>query len=625
GVLLILFPLKRWLNWSGLLSAMALAAISPTAVYYSRDNIHEMYLMFFTAGTFVCGYLFIATMKNKYLYLSAALLALMFATKETTMVTLVIWCISAIGSSIFTTKPTLDIFKRFGTSIKESFNIYKKPLFILFFAVSIITIGLVFFSDSFKQIETRWYIALLTKGITMMTFFFAFTMFFQNLRAKFKTLLISWVIFFAVLSFFFSSYFSYGDGVGKFFQAFEMWTHQGTVGSLHTKPFGYYLKILYRFEKPILILGLGGIIFSFWKRKPIDLFTAFFAIGSFLAFSIIPYKTPWCVQNIMLPLFILSGLFFKYLFELTSSFILRSAYVPLFLIVLFSSLSLSADVNYLSYDNNSYEIVYVQTLRSAKDLAKRIEELSNVKFQGRETKILMASPDNLPLNWYLRKTSNYWFQKVVEDADNYPIIIARRDQEGEIESKMKKKYQKEQYSLRPGIGLTLYYQGDDQVRIIPEKFNLTDTIDLSEKSSLLKPGLLGEVYGHVNFSGKKLGERIDEKIDFRYDTDLEKPYPAPFCIVWNGYLKVPESGDYIISSISDDGSFVFIDGKQIVDNGGEHGEQRRSRDVFLGKGYHEIQVKYFDLMGGAIMRLYWKQPGRLGEKPLTGEYLFHLD
>jgi len=111
-VVVLLIPLKKLLNWSGLLSAMALAAISPTAVYYSRDNVHEIYLMFFTIGAFSCGYLFFKNEKKRYLYLTAIFIALMFATKETTMVTLVVWCISLVCASFFTTKPMSQVFKR---------------------------------------------------------------------------------------------------------------------------------------------------------------------------------------------------------------------------------------------------------------------------------------------------------------------------------------------------------------------------------------------------------------------------------------------------------------------------------------------------------------------------------
>jgi uncharacterized protein (TIGR03663 family) len=625
GLVLMLLPLKKWLNWSGLLTAMALAAISPSLVYFSRDNIHEIYLAFFTVGTFVMGYLYFTTIKDKFLYLAAMFLALMFTAKETTIVTLVIFCLSAIGATIFSTKPFGDVRKRFLASIKEAFIIYKKPLLFILIGITFITVGMILFSSGLmKKYELKWYFALATKGISMMTIFLVFILLFGKMRKRYSKFIIAWIIFFAVIFILFSSFFKHSDGVGKFFKAFEMWTDQGTVESKQTKPFLYYTEILGRFELPALIFGIAGIILSFWKRKPEELFTAFYAIGAYFAFSLIPYKTPWCVQNMILPLIILSGVSIKYLFEMTPSFVLRSIYVPVIVIVLFNNFCLSLDANIISYDNDSYKIVYVQTSRNIKDMVARIYELSDVKYVGRDTPILITSPDNFPLNWYLRNYKVVQFSyNVVSDADNYPIIIAKKDQEPDLERTMKKKYQKESYSLRSGVVLTLYYQGEDIVKVVPEKYKLEQVIDLSSAGSTLESGLKATVYQHAFFKGKVLAEKVDTKIDFRYDTDAEKPYLSPFSIIWNGYLKVPTSGDYTLVSISDDGSFIYVDDILIVDNGGEHGEQRIAKDVYLASGYHKIQVRYFDIMGGAIMRLYWLLPGQANENPITGEYLYH--
>jgi len=561
GVVLILILLRGWLKTPGLLTAMALAAISPTAVYYSRDNIHEMYLMFFTACTFVFGYLFYATSKDRYLYLCAASLALMFATKETTIITLGIWGLSAFGASLFSTKPLKDVGKKALDSIKKALRRIKKPSFLILIAITILTLCLMlFFQDYYKKYELKWYLALLTKGVSMMTIFLVFTLFFGRLRGKLSKLLIASALFFIILCLFFSSFFTHAEGVGKFFKAFELWTHQGTVGSKHTKPFPYYLELLSTFERPILILGLLGIIFSFWKRKPEEVFTSLYAVGTFLAFSLIPYKTPWCVQNMMLPLFILSGVFIKYVFEITPYKLLRLAYLPFILIILLYSLYQSADVNYINYDNDSYGIVYVQTNRSAKELVQRVDELSRVKYEGEDTKILIDAEGTLPLNWYFRNHKHFWLGAITQDIKNYPIIIANRNKESEIEKILKNDYRKEGYPFNPATGnfLALYYKDVDFKKEAPKKIILTEAIELGKKESKLKPGLAGTIFQNVYFRGRKLGKVVDRKIYFWYDTDKEKPFPAPFSIIWKGIIKIPESGEYLFSTISDDGSFLDI-------------------------------------------------------------------
>jgi len=625
GVVLMLIPLRRYLGNAGLLTAMAFAAISPTAVYYSKDNIHEMYLMFFTVAAIVTGYLFFTTSKNRYLYLTAAFIALMYATKETTMVNMVIWCIAFVCASFFTTDKISNLIKRPIESLKVAFSIYKKPIFIFFILVSIMTLILILFmKDSYAKHELKWHISLLTKGIAMITIFTAFLMLFKNMRAKFWKILIAWVVFFVVLCIFFSSFFTHADGVGKFFKAFEMWTHQGTEGSKHTKSFGYFFKILLRFEWPILFLGFIGIIFAFWKRKPMDLFIAFSAIGTFFAFSLIPYKTPWCVQNIMVPLFLLSGLAIKYLFELTKAYVIRCAYVAIILVIFFMSLSLSADVNFINYDYDNFEIVYVQTNRSAKNLLNRVNELINVKYEGTDTKIMVDTDGTLPLNWYFRNHKLFWFNSIPNDLTKYSIVIGNKKQEQKLDTALGTEYRKENYNFNPSTGnaLLLYFKDKDYVEPPPQKLFLTDVVDIKDESKL-EPGLYAIFYQNVYYRGKKLGKQIDKSINFRYDSEEEKPYPAPFSTLWEGFIKIPKTGDYFFSTISDDGSYIYIDDKLAVDNGGVHGMVRQSKEIYLKEGYHKIKIKYFDAGGGAIIQLKWMQIGKKAEEIITEKHLFH--
>ena len=46
-----------------------------------------------------------------------------------------------------------------------------------------------------------------------------------------------------------------------------------------------------------------------------------------------------------------------------------------------------------------------------------------------------------------------------------------------------------------------------------------------------------------------------------------------------GMLAVPKDGEYEFATKSDDGSRLFIDEKQVVDNGGVHPEQERKGKI----------------------------------------------
>ncbi len=89
GTALIALPLlfRSQLGRVGALAAAALIAFSPTLLYYSRFAREDIYVAVFTLGLVVCLWRFIAEQRERYLYVGAGLLALSFATKETTFIT----------------------------------------------------------------------------------------------------------------------------------------------------------------------------------------------------------------------------------------------------------------------------------------------------------------------------------------------------------------------------------------------------------------------------------------------------------------------------------------------------------------------------------------------------------
>jgi len=87
------------------------------------------------------------------------------------------------------------------------------------------------------------------------------------------------------------------------------------------------------------------------------------------------------------------------------------------------------------------------------------------------------------------------------------------------------------------------------------------------------------------------------------------PLREPFGIIWRGKIAAPTSGRYVFATRSDDGSFVYIDGQLVVDNGGEHGAQERSGTINLSQGFHDVEVRYFQISGSREMQLWWQPPG----------------
>ncbi len=86
------------------------------------------------------------------------------------------------------------------------------------------------------------------------------------------------------------------DGVTNFFAAFNLWSHTGSSGNGHQKPFYYWLKVIGAFEWPTL-LGLILAPLSLLRVNQSFRLLSVVSVGVWMAYSIVNYKTPWCLLS----------------------------------------------------------------------------------------------------------------------------------------------------------------------------------------------------------------------------------------------------------------------------------------------------------------------------------------
>lgn len=86
-----------------------------------------------------------------------------------------------------------------------------------------------------------------------------------------------------------------------------------------------------------------------------------------------------------------------------------------------------------------------------------------------------------------------------------------------------------------------------------------------------------------------------------------------FAAVFEGSLMVRTLGVYTLSISSDDGSRLYVDGKLVVDNDGNHSMTKRSASMPLSAGLHEIRVEFYDNNGDAGLELSWVRPDGVSE------------
>ncbi len=91
--------------------------------------------------------------------------------------------------------------------------------------------------------------------------------------------------------------------------------------------------------------------------------------------------------------------------------------------------------------------------------------------------------------------------------------------------------------------------------------------------------------------------RVDEAIDFggRNFLPLDEGKagdPYHFAVHWRGTLTAPADDTYSLETTSDDESWVFVDERLVVDNGGLHGTNTVSVETDLTAGDHRVDVFY---------------------------------
>jgi len=446
----LVLTLRRNLGTIATLGAALLLAISPGAVYLSRYFIHETLFVFFTLGIVVASLKYYKDPHPVYLIVAALSAALLFATKETAMISAAVLVIALVLARVYRRLEKRSVGG--GRSGRKRNRV----------------------SGWGGDEDTRDFLERVG-GPTKLAIW----------------LVIAFVVFIAVNLLFYSSFFTnYPQGVYDSLRTFQFWTKTGKKDHLH--PFATYVWWLLQQESPLLILGaIGALLVVLRPAKSFALFSALWAFGLLAAYSLIGYKTPWLNLNFIVPLALTGGVAIEWLYEelgkwevskrvrwLVLAGILLVATGPLAgLIRAFEQKAIhwktfipgyqTIDLNFINYDNDNQYFVYVyaHTRRETLKLVDEINQLTQRTHQGPETGITIVSPEYWPLPWYLRdyKRVGYYGQMT---PSTEPIIIARQDQAAEMQATFGDRYQQVHsgfnaagsFPLRPGVDLLLYTQ-----------------------------------------------------------------------------------------------------------------------------------------------------------------------
>ena len=481
GVLtvVLVFFLRDYIGRIGSLAAALFVALSPGMVYISRYFIHEMLFVFLSLAM-VAGVLFFIE-KRRAGYFSVAWLALIlfvsFLPSALNLATIIgtenvtlVWILRGV---FFLIEAVLVFYIiRLLLEWDEGRVIYlmlASVSAVLLFATketAFITIGTVLIAAGCVWLWQKIYSGMDFKigADELAPVALKFDTFREKLgdsKNKIVIALVCLAIFIYVGVLFFSSFFTYWEGVGKAFEAYAVWTKTGTKDHTQNGSLAY-AKWLLKVESPILILsGVGALIALIKARHRFAVFTAFWAFGLFLAYSIIPYKTPWLALSFLLPMAIIAG------YAVNEMLAARDV-----ILKILGGLAAAAaigilgyqtyDLNFVRYDDDSMPYVYAHTTRGFLDLIDKIEFYAEKSGKGKQTTIEVVSPDYWAMPWYTREYPKANYHSKIVPANTAEMIVAKKDdQETDVIREYSAHYKwVGTYPLRPGVELLLLIRKD---------------------------------------------------------------------------------------------------------------------------------------------------------------------
>ncbi len=125
-------------------------------------------------------------------------------------------------------------------------------------------------------------------------------------------------------------------------------------------------------------------------------------------------------------------------------------------------------------------------------------------------------------------------------------------------------------------------------------------------------GLCAEYYQGDNFD-TFLFDKVDPVVDFAWDDGMVPPgVPSkPFSIRWHGKVMPLVSGTHNFCTNADDGTRLWVNGIQLVDDWSDHGARITCGAINLVAGeYYDIVLEYYEnSYGPAQVQLLWSYPG----------------
>jgi uncharacterized protein (TIGR03663 family) len=448
--ILLLWLVRDAFGAGGTLWAALLTALSPGMVFYSRYYIHETLLVCFTFLVLASGWRYTRSRTLGWALMVGAGIGLMYATKET-----FVFPLGAMVAAIALTLWWSRWMDRRSIPIKPFLH------------------------------PGHWLAAI---GLALVVSFTLFSSFFTNFNGPIDSL-----------------------------RAYLPWLGRAGGNTQHTHPWHYYLGFLaytHRARGPIfseaaiMALALVAMAVALLRRQPASYreaggvitnppapspavgsedspqpvavagrvststahagpnlswlrFLTFYTVLMVVIYSVIPYKTPWCLLGFLHGLILLAGAGAMALLTCLPKAAFR-AVIGIFILVAAGNLgwqAWQASFPLCADQRNPY--VYAHTVEDLQNLARKVAAVAKAYPPGQPLvlKVMAKGGDFWPLPWYLRQFRNVGYYKQVPDDPRAPIVICAPSLEPVLEPSLGKDYLMVGiFGLRPAVFLELFVE-----------------------------------------------------------------------------------------------------------------------------------------------------------------------
>jgi uncharacterized protein (TIGR03663 family) len=441
--LILLLPLVAdGIGRGGVLWAALFTAVSPAMVFYSRYYIHEMLLVFFSFAAVACGWRYRRSGRIGWAVAAGALVGLSYATKET-------WVFALAASA------------GAGVAAATIWRLILKP----------VHHGLHF-----------------------------------HPRAMAAAVVAFVVVFYVLFSGFFTQPGAPIDAIKAYFHY-----TQRASGSVHDHPWNYYLRLITWWragrgpvwtEAAIVGLAVIGFVFAVFRKPaashphgdlaapqpppreppvprwhhtipiypPFVRFIGFYTLFLVIGFSVIPYKTPWCMLGFLHGMIVLAGFACGQVVHLIRP-VAAKVLASVVFVAAAGHLAWQADRatnNFFAGDVRQRDkfaasaynpYVYGHTGNDIYTFTRRMDEIARVAPKGERTYIQVVSGDVWPIPYYLRRFPNAGFWATPPEDLSADVIIGTEEvwERLNVEG-AKKKYHASSFGLRPTVVLWMYVE-----------------------------------------------------------------------------------------------------------------------------------------------------------------------